>query len=680
MRGWNRPRNSSHKGVFDISDTRRVKHTRIGVWDVYEEKAGPTVKLPGAAVFEQHAEVVQCLPYIWRMIKDVLAIPYCTFLLWLFLMMETAMAFMPALTLWFQGQLLHIMQIAIDTRTVDKDHLIFICAGRIACSILTHLANASSSRVRSSLIWRVRQWSDDLIFRARARLDLPTSETSSVQRQLDDITPSRFMSPVVWDTIDMLSGFFSAATQAVTQVAVLAHTLRGQRDGYLLAGLTLSAHTIEWLGNAGMLGARAQGYGEPGRYEKASERVGDGDSEFDQWQLGRSVRHRLQFWALLQYPLRELPQIFFTLRAVQYPASMPISLASLQMVQESTTAFAFNMIRLMSSTQSFAAQLGQVRKLYEITSYPSKIQDGTIPFPEDTAQIRSGVALEFKNVSFKYPSAENHALRNVSFSIVPGQLCVIVGANGSGKSTVLKLIVRLYDPDEGQILLGGHDIRTLKLRDLRQAISVLFQDYTHFPLSIRDNIAIGDPSAAANDEHVQRAARLGGAEAFIEKLPEKYDTYLDRPVRDYYTGLREGTTTLFGRKVDYRAIRGASGMKANDTSSLSGGQMQRLAVARSFMRSVVPEDSKVGLLLFDEPSASLDPVAEHDLFNRLRELRGNKTMLFSSHRFGNLTRHADLILYMNDSVIVEAGTHEELLKRDGGYANIWRLQAQAFLN
>ncbi|KAI0820602.1 P-loop containing nucleoside triphosphate hydrolase protein [Trametes gibbosa] len=654
MRRWPRATRSSRKGVFDISDSQHIKHSRLGVWDLYEERTDVTFKLPGAAIFEQHAEVVQSLPYIGRMMKDVFAIPYCAVLLGIFGMIEFAKAFMPALTLWFQGQLLHIMQVAIDTRTVDKDHLVFVCAGRIACTIASHLVEFARSRVRSSLVWRI----------------------SSVQRQLDDITPSSFTSPVVWNTIEMVSGFLRAAMQATSQVAVLAHTLRGQTDGYLLAGLTMSAHTLQWLANVGMLGGRAQGR----EYEIASKRVGDGDAEFRQWQMYGTVPGRFSLWTLLQYPLRELPQIFFTLRAVQYPASMPISLASLQMVQESTITFTLNMFELMNSTQSFAAQLSEVRKLYEITSYPNKIQDGTVPFPEDNAQIRCGIALEFRNVSFKYPSTENYALQNVSFRIVPGQLCVIVGANGSGKSTILKLIVRLYDPEEGQILLNDHDIRTLKLKDLRQAISVLFQDYTHFPLSIRDNIAIGDPTAAADDEHVQRAARLGGAEAFIEKLPEKYDTYLDRPVRDCYAGLPEGTTTLFGRKVDYSILRGAAGMKSNEASSLSGGQMQRLAVARSFMRSVVPEDSKVGLLLFDEPSASLDPVAEHDLFNRLRELRGSKTMVFSSHRFGNLTRHADLILYMNDSAIIETGTHEELLKHDGGYANIWKLQAQAFLS
>jgi len=106
--------------------------------------------------------------------------------------------------------------------------------------------------------------------------------------------------------------------------------------------------------------------------------------------------------------------------------------------------------------------------------------------------------------------------------------------------------------------------------------------------------------------------------------------------------------------------------------------MQRIALSRTFMRSLISEGG-VGLLLFDEPSASLDPTAEHDLFERLRQLRGNKTMIFSSHRFGNLTRHADVILYMNDSVIVEEGTHSELLKKQGDYARIWMLQAQAFL-
>ncbi|KAH9022644.1 P-loop containing nucleoside triphosphate hydrolase protein [Lactarius pseudohatsudake] len=211
-------------------------------------------------------------------------------------------------------------------------------------------------------------------------------------------------------------------------------------------------------------------------------------------------------------------------------------------------------------------------------------------------------------------------MEGLSRVVLPGQLCVIVGLNGSGKSTILKL---------GSILIDGHDIKTLRLAVLRRAVAILFQDCTHFPLSVRANAYIPSPKLA--------------------------------------------NAKFLGRKV----VEGRHGFK-EDTADreLSGGQMQRLAVARTFMRSSTMEQ-EVGL---HEPSASLDPAAEHDRFSRLRKLRGNKTMIFSTHCFGSLTRHADIILYMNDSAIVEAGTHEELLKHeDSDYGRLWRMQAEAFL-
>lgn len=171
---------------------------------------------------------------------------------------------------------------------------------------------------------------------------------------------------------------------------------------------------------------------------------------------------------------------------------------------------------------------------------------------------------------------------------------MIVGSNGSGKSTVLKLIMRLYDPTEGMILINDQDIRTLKLADLRECVSVLFQDYTHFPLSvsssaylcqlplsfsqIRDNIALGSPQCAHDSDKIREAARLGGAEGFVDKLPEGFDTYLDRPVRDYHSGIPDGTKSLFGRPVNFGAVGQAMGGVGTDSVHLSGGQMQRLAV------------------------------------------------------------------------------------------------------
>jgi len=209
---------------------------------------------------------------------------------------------------------------------------------------------------------------------------------------------------------------------------------------------------------------------------------------------------------------------------------------------------------------------------------------------------------------------------------------VIIGSNGSGKGTILKLVARIYDPTEGTVLIDGHrdDVKSLRLEDIRRALAILFQDYTHFPLSVRENVALGDPSRAHDDTAIEEAVRLGGASELIIRLPEGLDTYLKRPVRDLYSGMPDGITMLFGRKVDHGRLRG-------------------------FVDSLIDH----------ELSGGLDPTAEHDLFSRLRELRGNKTMIFSTYRFGNLTRHADMILYMNDSFIVESGTHKELLKREG---------------
>lgn len=187
---------------------------------------------------------------------------------------------------------------------------------------------------------------------------------------------------------------------------------------------------------------------------------------------------------------------------MQYPASIPVSLASLSLIQENTSNLTWTIGRFLEQTGSIAEQLATVRKLYEVTNIPNRIPDGNQAYPEDTSKVKHGISVEFRydrfhrmfalnsegiscrNVSFVYPGAQNYALQNVSFKLEQGQLCVVVGANGSGKSTILKLMVRLYDPTEGEILIDGQDIRTLKLADLRQAISVLFQDYTHFPLSV----------------------------------------------------------------------------------------------------------------------------------------------------------------------------------------------------
>ncbi|KAJ7924347.1 P-loop containing nucleoside triphosphate hydrolase protein [Mycena leptocephala] len=699
---------NSDEGTFDPEDTQKVKHTRIGIWDLYEE-IEPKLKLvPGSlrSQLETFHEMKGSFPFVLRMFKEIGSIRACWWLLAGYLIISLILALIPAVELWYSGLLLKIVQNAVEHRTVDRDLLFQVAASRLICGAITRLLQHGHTRLYKPLNERIRQHYSIHTFHARARLDVPTYADSAVQRQLDHSTTSSRTS-IVWNNVLTTLHLLSTGVELVSQFSVLFTMLRDQRDGPLLATLSFG-HTLfrkktgqqnwfppgvwaattkdtDYLRTVGMarvvhdqqhrkeLVAGGMADYLLASYRDARERLGNRATDFFEAFQTQTVTNRLSLTAFLSDPLRELPQIVFTLRAAQYPSDIPLSLASLNLITQTTSKFSRTLFDLFEQTGSVAENLASIRKMYETYTIPNVVVDGTTPFPEDQQSLGLGVAVEFRNVSFQYPGSNKDVLRNVSFKILQGQLCVIVGANGSGKSTILKLIARLYDPTEGHIFVNDQDIRTLKLADLRRATSVLFQDYTHFPLSIRDNIALGDPSNAHDDEKIREAATLGGATEFIERLDEGFDTYLDRPVEDTYSSLPQGTKTLFGRSVEYSSIRGAGNMSSH-SKGLSGGQMQRIALSRTFMR-----DEGVGLLCFDEPSASLDPTAEHDLFERLRLLRGNKTMIFSSHRFGNLTRHADLILYMDDAVILEEGTHDELIKKGGGYAKIWMLQAQAFL-
>ncbi|KAL4265122.1 Type 1 protein exporter [Pleurotus pulmonarius] len=704
---------TKRKGTFDPEHPTNIKHTRLGVWDLYDEVAPELVSVPGSSSLETYMEMVNNLPYVWRMLKDIVTIPSCLTLLVLYLILEFAVALVPAVSLWYSSQMLIIVQTAVDKRTVDTRLLSHVALGRFGCAVVTRLLLFLKFRIMTPLNTRIKLFYSQHVFRANVRLDVPTFDDGAVQRQLEETFPRNSRSSIAWDTVVLAARISSTFLRLFSEVTVLVTVLHEQRDGLLLAALCFAQSAAAWMSvrktmhPGGVWAAttkdddyiKMQGLKQlvtspehrkeivagglweycVSLYHSCLEKVGDA-AAMDFYDALHHFRtsDRLSISSFLNEPLKEAPHILFTLRAVQYPASIPVSVTSLHLVMNTTQTFIYGLFSLLDETRSVADQLSRIRNIYEVGNIPNKIADGKEPYPENQQSLTMGMGIEFRNVSFKYPGSEEYALHNVSFKIERGQLCVIVGSNGSGKSTILKLIARLYDPCEGEILIDDRDIRTLKLADLRRATSVLFQDYTHFPLSIRDNIGLGDPDNADDEEMIMRAATLGGAKEFIDKLPEGFNTYLDRPVRDYYSGLPEGTKTLFGRPVDYSSVRTFGNISSSGSIGLSGGQMQRIALSRTFMRSLASE-SKVGLLLFDEPSASLDPTAEHDLFERLRQLRGNKTMIFSSHRFGNLTRHADLILYMNDSVVVEEGTHDGLIKKNGEYARIWMLQAQAFL-
>ncbi|KAH9079233.1 HlyB/MsbA family ABC transporter [Lactarius deliciosus] len=695
----NDQKNSATGSGFDPLNESFVENIKMGtVWDVYIVRTRLSQYLPTSWKIEEYARIRKDVPYLWRTLRDMSTVAGP--LLLLYLVITLAKSLLPALSLWFSGQILGIVQSAIDNRAVDAHVLFRVAGGRALCTAADHILYYVLAEVSASLEARSRLFYSRRIFRSMARLDAPTWDNPAVSSHINALfTKFNDSDAVAWTAIMTLTETGSAFLRMLSEAAVLFGVLQGQGDGSLLVLVSLASDAVSFfafkggfsLGNAWAATTRDSDYIKMEGLNRVvsdtrhrKELVAGGLDEFlieeycsladrlkgrakDFWSAYSSSRRNVTFEPirLLRIPIQELPQIIFTLQVVQKPSSIPVSLASLHLLQQSSSTFMMHIHEILQDVESISTRLSSLRNLYEAENIANKVVDGTIPFPENAQSIGDGISLEFRNVSFRYPGSERYALRGVSFRVSAGQLCVIIGSNGSGKSTILKLAARIFDPMEGSILIDGHDIKTLRLADIRRAMAILFQDYTLFPLSIRDNIAMGNPRRARDDAAIEEAARLGGASELIAQLPDGFDAYLARPVSDIYSGSPDGTGALLSQKF------------IGDTTNqeLSGGQTQRLAVARTFMRSSTMEQ-EVGLLMFDEPSASLDPTAEHDLFSRLRKLRGNKTMIFSTHRFGNLTRHADLILYMNDSAIVETGTHEGLLKHEGSdYGRLWRMQA-----
>ncbi len=299
-----------------------------------------------------------------------------------------------------------------------------------------------------------------------------------------------------------------------------------------------------------------------------------------------------------------------------------------------------------SQVQSnFQGLLSGLSSMYENTLYLNTLFDllaftPVIRAPENPVPVSRHFTkgIEFRNVSYTYPGREEPALDGVSFTIVPGETVALVGRNGAGKTTIVKLLTRLYDPDSGQILIDGVDIREYDPAALRHEIGVIFQDYVTYFLSARENIGVGRLEAADDLARIAAAAAQSGADGVVTRLPQGYDTTL-------------------GKWFD-------------QGHQLSGGEWQKIALARAFMR-----DAQI--LILDEPTASLDAQAEYEIFARIQELTAGKTAFFISHRFSTV-RLADRIMVLEGGQIIENGSHDALLLQNGRYAELFNLQALAY--
>src|SRR5690606_4124969 len=262
---------------------------------------------------------------------------------------------------------------------------------------------------------------------------------------------------------------------------------------------------------------------------------------------------------------------------------------------------------------------------------------------EGTRQERApheGSGIRFEGVGFRYPGQSKWAMRDVTLSIPPGESLALVGQNGSGKTTFIKLLTRLYEPTEGQIYLDDVPLSEWDETALKRRIGVVFQDFNRYQLPLSENVGVGSVAHLEDTERTWRALERGGATELAASLPS-------------------GLATPLGRQFRQEGVE------------LSGGQWQKIALARAFMRE------EADILVLDEPTAALDAEAEHAVFERFRQLAEGRTTIVISHRFPTV-RMARHIIVLQQGQLIEAGSHAELIARDGVYAQLFALQAQGY--
>lgn len=290
-------------------------------------------------------------------------------------------------------------------------------------------------------------------------------------------------------------------------------------------------------------------------------------------------------------------------------------------------------IRLISVVNEHSLFLSPFVK---IINFESKVREkeNALEFPK---KIEKGI--EFRNVSFTYPHAKNPVLKNLNFTIKPGESIALVGENGSGKTTLIKLLTRLYDAGEGEILIDGINIKEYSLSGLYENIGIIFQDFMKYEALVKENIGFGRVNEINKKERVHEASLKSGSWDFIKELEKRYETHVGRTLNE------SGT-------------------------ELSIGQWQKIALARAFFKNAQ-------ILCLDEPTATVDAKAEYELFRKFEKLTKNTSTILISHRFSTV-RMANKIIVMHKGKIAEQGTHRELMNKRGIYAKMFTMQAEGY--
>ncbi|KIJ37579.1 hypothetical protein M422DRAFT_211323 [Sphaerobolus stellatus SS14] len=694
----------------------RLKFRTIGIWTIMTQVPASHSQwtLPGRSILEEYKKLRQTLPTVYRFLKECyntaphMMVGHVICGIW--------QSTQDSVALYLSSRILNILQAGITTGNIDGPALIRAIAFRVLFTLGSSVMEKFRLSAIETLSTRIGYLFKERAIKASLWLDLPTYEEPEVSEKLDAALNGRGYRSPAWTMLDTILGKVGQYAGIFSKLGTMHGILRSQRGGMLFAPMFLVKAVIDlydeeslWETTAYMWASNPH-YGRMsslvGLVEKARHRmeiISDGLSNYihGEWVKARRLlgdtsddtpdmlldNQRSLPRVFISSLIEDVPLLFYSIQVYFDP--MSFSLSTLALIQQGSQLLTSNIYWIFKGRDSMLQTFHQINELYAIENIENKLLDGNLNYPEDVPESR-GMGITFENVSFSYPRTtitSPEVIKDVSFNIKPGQVVVIVGINGSGKSTLLKLFNRLYDPTSGTIYVDGIPITSFVAADVRRSAAMLFQTYSHYPLSIGENIALGRPEIAGllrldeeidNEdekallkktvviEGVKEAARMGGSLDLIHQQKSGFESVLQSSTDGWCT-TSENLSQGFKDKM----------AEVKNATDLSAGQWQRLALSRLFFRA---QSDLVKLVAADEPSASLDPMMEYELFERLRNLSTmqGKTMIYVTHRFGYLTKHADLILVMQEGELVEQGKHADLVGLDGEYAKLYRLQAEAF--
>ena len=349
----------------------------------------------------------------------------------------------------------------------------------------------------------------------------------------------------------------------------------------------------------------------------------------------RAIIFRQGFrWELLTVIISIIGYIVLYAALIYKTFSNEFSVGELTTITSATLSVALSFSAIINTINSYVSIF--IPRINITREFLGWREEGSGSLP--TSDVLMGFDIEFKNVTFKYPNSDNVVLSNVSFKINRGEKIAIVGVNGAGKTTIIKLLLRFYEPNEGQILLNGIDIKEYSLSEYRKLFSVCFQNLTTYSMTLRENVALSDIDRVSEENEIWNSIFSSGLE-FKKSSEITLDTPLTRAFED-------------------------SGFEP------SGGQRQKIVIARAFFRNAP-------FVILDEPSSALDPIAEDRIFGSFSKLCGEKSGILISHRLSNIIM-VDKIIYLESGSLLECGTHKDLMALKGRYAEMYHLQADKY--